>query len=320
MKKAQTQDGRTARRKSRLLRWLAVLVFSVALLSTITVAAIQFIKHKFYSENSVYALYDFWKKNEIDKVYDLSGKILQKHVFQKTALTLRGYSSFKLAISNISDINGAQAYLDEAINRLRIAIQASDEKTQGQTYYVLGLSYFYRNRLSSYHYYADLAVKYLLDAKERGYKSDDINELLGYCYAGLGETEMSIQAFSEALLVHETPSLLYNIAKEYYGISERAVAKQYLARALMTTDDDELKINSRNILGKIYLDEGDYEAARKEFETILEKNENFADAHYGLGILYEKQGDNAKARAEWRKCLKLQVKHAGALQKLSEIK
>ena len=120
--------------------------------------------------------------------------------------------------------------------------------------------------------------------------------------------------------MHESDSLLYNLAKEYYSISERAVAKQYLERVLMTSTDDEVKINSRNILGKIYIEEENYDAAQKEFEAILEKNANFADAHYGLGILYEKQGDNAKARAEWRKCLKLQVKHAGALQKLSEIK
>ena len=99
-----------------------------------------------------------------------------------------------------------------------------------------------------------------------------------------------------------------------------AVAKQYLARVLMTSNNDEIKINSRNILGKIYLEEGAYDSAQKEFEAILEKNENFADAHYGLGILYEKKGDTAKARSEWRKCLKLQVKHPGALQKLSEIK
>ena len=320
MKRARTQDGRIARRKSKLLKRLGVVVFSVVILSTATVLTIQFVRHKFYSENSVYALYDYWKDNDIEKVYELSGKILQKDIFQNTALTFRGYSSFKLAVANIASINESQDYIDEAINKLRIAIQTSGGKAQGQTYYVLGLAYFYRDKLSSYHYYADLAIKYLLEARKRDYRSDDISELLGLCYSELGDTENSIQSFSQALLVHESASLLYNIAKEYYAISERSVAKQYLARVLMISGDDELKINTRNILGKIYLDEGDYSAAKKEFDSILEKNANFADAHYGLGILYEKQGDNAKARAEWRKCLKLQVKHAGALQKLSEIK
>ena len=68
------------------------------------------------------------------------------------------------------------------------------------------------------------------------------------------------------------------------------------------------------------MEEENYSAARRELDLILEKNENFADAHYGLGILYEKQGDLAKARSEWRKCLKLQVNHPGALKKLSELK
>lgn len=320
MKRAKTQDGRIARRKSKLLKKLAIVVFSVALFSTGTVLAFRFIKLKFYSGKSVYALYDLWKENDINKVYELSGEILQKDIFQNTALTFRGYSALKLAVSNIASINEAQDYIDEAINKLRIAIQISGDQTQGQTFYVLGLAYFYRDKLSSFYYYADLAVKYLLEARERDYRSDDISELLGLCYAELGDKEKSIQAFSEAMLVHETPSLLYNLAKEYYSISEKSVAKQYLARVLMTSEDDELKINTRNILGKIYIDEGNLDAAKKEFDAILEKNENFADAHYGLGILYEKQGDNAKARAEWRKCLKLQVKHAGALQKLSEIK
>ena len=320
MKRGRTHNERIARRKSKLLQRLAVIVLSIALLSTATVLTVQFIRHTFYSENSVYALYDYWKKNDIERVYEISGKILQKNVFQKTALTFRGYSAFKLAMANIANINDAQVYIDEAINKLRIAIQISDGKAQGQSYYVLGLAYFYRNKLASSHYYADLAIKYLLEARERNYRSDDISELLGLCYAGLGETQNCIQALSEALLVHESDSLLYNLAKEYYSISERAVAKQYLERVLMTSTDDEVKINSRTILGKIYIEEENYDAAQKEFEAILEKNVNFADAHYGLGILYEKRGDNAKARAEWRKCLKLQVKHPGALQKLSEIK
>ena len=50
----------------------------------------------------------------------------------------------------------------------------------------------------------------------------------------------------------------------------------------------------------------------------MKKNENSADAHYGIGVIYEKQGNMVKARAEWRKALKIQVNHAGALQKMSE--
>ena len=72
------------------------------------------------------------------------------------------------------------------------------------------------------------------------------------------------------------------------------------------------------LLGAIYTDEKNFSDAKAEFEEILRKNKNSADAYYGLGVLYEKQGDMVKARSEWRKALKLQVNHSGALSKLSE--
>ena len=51
---------------------------------------------------------------------------------------------------------------------------------------------------------------------------------------------------------------------------------------------------------------------------MLEKDENSADAHYGIGLIYEKQENLVAARAEWRKARKIQPNHAGALKKLSE--
>ena len=50
---------------------------------------------------------------------------------------------------------------------------------------------------------------------------------------------------------------------------------------------------------------------------IGKTNANSADAHYGIGVIYEKQGNIVKARAEWRQALKLQVNHADALKKMA---
>ena len=71
-------------------------------------------------------------------------------------------------------------------------------------------------------------------------------------------------------------------------------------------------------MGNIYIEKEEYDLALKEFENVLKKNENSADAIYGIGVIYEKQGDLVKARAEWRKALKVHVNHAGALNKLSQ--
>ena len=75
-------------------------------------------------------------------------------------------------------------------------------------------------------------------------------------------------------------------------------------------------MRSRALLGNILLGEGDFDGAEKEFEAIIEKNDNSADAHYGLGLVYESRGNLAKARAEWRKTLRIQVNHADALGKI----
>ena len=56
--------------------------------------------------------------------------------------------------------------------------------------------------------------------------------------------------------------------------------------------------------------------AQKEYESILAKDDSVADAYYGLGNIYEKLGDTAKARSEWRKTLKVQINHSGAINKL----
>ena len=74
------------------------------------------------------------------------------------------------------------------------------------------------------------------------------------------------------------------------------------------------------MLGQIYLEEENYDDAKKEFETILEKDINNADAYYGLGVIYEKQGELVKARAEWRKALRIDVNHQNALKKMAEYK
>ena len=53
---------------------------------------------------------------------------------------------------------------------------------------------------------------------------------------------------------------------------------------------------------------------------MLEINPNYADAFYGIGVLYESQGELVKARSEWRKALRLDVNHQGAKLRLAEYK
>lgn len=258
-----------------------------------------------------------WNDNyDYQTVYDISKRYLQTKPFNNTALIYNSYASFFLSQSQLEN-QKAQEYLDECITNLRIAIYNSKKSIQPQIYYMLGKSYFYKNSLSS-HYYSDLAVKYLLLAKENGYKADDIPEYLGLSYAALGMTVESISSFTEALLIRESDTLLLSIAEQYYKTKEYNVSKQYLFRVINNSKNDNIIIKARNLMANILVDEEKYEEALEEFNNVLQKTENSADAHYGIGVIYEKQGNIVKARAEWRAALKIQANHPLALQKMSE--
>ena len=258
-----------------------------------------------------------WNDNyDYQTVYDISKKFIQDKPFNNTALIYNSYASFFLSQSQLEN-QKSQEFLDECITNLRIAIYNSKKSIQPQIYYMLGKAYFYKNTLSS-HYYSDLAVKYLLLAKENGYEADDIPEYLGLSYATLGMTMESISSFTEALLIRESDTLLLSIAEQYYKTKEYNVSKQYLYRVINNSKNDNIIIKARNLMASILIDEEKYDEALQEFNNVLQKTANSADAHYGIGVIYEKQGNIVKARAEWRSALRAQANHPGALQKMSE--
>lgn len=306
------------KRKSKLIP--RIIIFSAILLFILitTIFIIKITKNNSSDKPSISNLSKYWKEYDYQNVYDLSKLILQTEPFNNKALTYNGYSAFFLAISQL-DTGISQDLINESIISLRNALLNAKNSLVPQLEYMLGKAYFYKNTVSSY-YYADLAVKYLTLAKNHGYKADDIAEYLGLSYASLGMTMESISAFTDALLVRESNTLLLSIAEQYYKAKQNKTAQQYLFRVIKNSDNEELEIKSRNLLGCIYLEENNLAEAKNEFETILSKNINFADAYYNLGNIYEKQGDLVKARAEWRKTLKIQVNHAAALSKINDYK
>ncbi len=306
----------SVKRKNRFLPFFIVF-FVVALFA---VSAFFIARHFLSSDREeipkAASLYSLWDANDFEGVYAASEKILEKKPLMNTALAFRGYSAFNLPIAQ-TDTAAAQAYLEEAINSLRVALQNARPAAKKQMWYILGKAYYQKDFYASYYYYADLAVEYLERAVESGYTAPDIPEYLGLSYASLGMTDKSIEAFTEALALNPSDIVLAAIGEQYYKAGDFARAEQYLFRAVNETKDDLLTLRCRNTLGTMYIDEGKFDEAAQEFATILEKDANFADAYYGLGVIYEKQGELVKARAEWRKALRAQANHEGALQKLN---
>ncbi len=307
------------KKKSQFFKKIALFVCFAALISTGLFFAIRSIDSKVTKGNSIINLKSKWKVYDFEQVYDISSAILYKTPFNNTARMYNGYAAFFLAVSQ-SDVVQSLAYIDESINSLRIALQGARKGAVSQIEYMLGKAYFYKNLQSSYHYYADLAVNQLLKSKKDGYEADDIPELLGLSYASLGMTMESISAFTEALLVRESDILLLSIAEQYHNVGQNNAAEQYLFRISQGCKDEQIILKSHLLMANIYLEREKFEDAEKEFNFILEKNENSADAYYGLGVIYESQGDMVKARSEWRKALRIQNNHPLALKKMADYK
>lgn len=315
MKDVIMNDNNVAKKKSKLLAIICVSVAVLVLVFLLVFFLVKIVKDSKSDVPSVNRLYSLWQKEDYRQVYDTSALIVEKNPLNIKAVLFHGYSSFFLALSQ-TDVTATHAFLDEAINYMRFALIYADRETLPQLYYMLGKAYFQKNIFSSYHYYSDLVIKYLELAKDRGYVSPDISEFLGLCYSDLGMIDESLTSFTQALMTRESDSLLLAIARQYYKKDQKEISKQYLARVVENSTDDDLVLRSKLLLADILFDDGQYSLAEKEYESVILKDNTIADAYYGLGNIYEKYGDTAKARSEWRKALKVQVNHAGAIKKL----
>ena len=267
-------NEKIARKKSKIIPRLIIILGIIVFIVLLSILVFNFVIKNSEHKTSISDLQRHWNAYDYEAVYKLSNDILIENPFNNTALTYHGYSAFYLAVSQI-DTAMSQSFLDEAINNMRNALLNAKHSLIPQLEYMLGKAYFYKNTITSY-YYADLAVKYLVSARKHGYKADDIPEYLGLSYAALGQTMESISAFTEALLIRESDTLLLSIAEQYYKIQQPSAAKQYLFRIIQNSENDELIIKSRNLLANIYIDSQEYSDAKSEFELILQKNKNFA--------------------------------------------
>lgn len=315
MKNRGEKNRSIVRRRGIFVPVLIISVLTVAVLSYVSYFTYKKISYNINNNPTVTKLQNQWSVYDYAGVYETSTSLLEKQYLSNTVLTYRGYAAFFLGVSE-TDSAVAQQYINESIRCLRVALMTAKEKTVPQIKYMLGKAYFYKNIICSYHYYADLVVKYLEEAKAQGYVAEDIPEFLGLSYGQLGKPYESISRFSDALLIRDSDSLLLNIAEQYYKQGQISAAKQYLFQVSAKAEDDNLLLKSQTILAKIYLEEEKYDEAKELFDAILSKNENSPDAHYGLGIIYEKNGDMVKARAEWRKTLKIDSSYEDALKKV----
>ena len=289
---------------SRMLILTAILFFAV-------LAGILFsIRRSHSAIPPTSALYSAWKSGDYQTVYDKSAIILSARPLDGVVLSLHGFSAYYL-YSAQTDPSVAQNYLGSTITSLRNAWYRVSDSEKPRLAYILGKAYYQRG-----YYYADLSAHYLGYAHDAGLKFADLDEFRGLAASQLADYETAISAFTEALSSNPSDLLLFTLAQNYQKAGDTAKSKQYILETMRTTGDELLQLKCHYELGSVLLAEQNYDGARAEFDAILEKDPNSADAHYGLGVIYETQGDLIRARAEWRRAIKINPVHSGARSKL----
>lgn len=317
--KTKKVTSSVVKKNPKILKKIILVFISLSVIILFTFLT-KFLITKFYfGETSPASIKKEWNAGNYEKVYELSSLALNSSQFNSKLLMYKGYSAFFIALSS-NDTSKSLNLLDEAILDLRVVLQNAKSKAIPQIEYMLGKAYFFKNYASSYYYYADLAVKYLTDAVNHGYKAEDVYEFLGLSYASLDMTMESISSFTKALLNRESDLLLLSIGEQYYKAGQSSAAEQYLFRISQDCKDEKITEKCHILLGKIYTEQKKYKEAENEYQTILKYKEKSPDALYGLGVIYESQGDAVKARSYWRKALKLQPNHPDSLKKLAEYK
>jgi Flp pilus assembly protein TadD len=81
--------------------------------------------------------------------------------------------------------------------------------------------------------------------------------------------------------------------------------------------DDPLTAEQHNDLGVAYEKKGDFDPARKEFETAIQKNRDWVIPYLNLGHLYYKQGKLDQAEATLRDGLRVKGDHPDLLNNLA---
>ena len=166
------------------------------------------------------------------------------------------------------------------------------------------------------YFYYDLAVRYLEASLKFGYDAVDTYEYLGLAYAGLGDVR-GLEYFRHALERRPSDLLHLKVATMLVDKGEIAAAREHLIQAIDLSEDVGITQRARYELAAVYRNLGESQQSEEQYRAIIAIDDRSADAHYYLGESYAEQGDFVRARAEWRRALRLDTEHRGAFDRLN---
>lgn len=289
------------------------LLFGGILLILVSLVPAVYFKLKDHRGNERKELRVFFNTGNFEEAFSQSRRMLKEDPMDFFLLTVNGFSAYQLAIAQINNFD-TLSYVNDCIWSLRKALLHREGAQDGRILYVLGKAYY--NKGTGY---ADLAVNYLEKARAAHFLAEDIPEYLGLSYAAIGDFRSSVAVFAEALVAGPDPSdvLLLSIARSYMALNEYEQAIAYLVRCLEISRDSKTSAAARLLHGNVLLSLGDYSGAEADYLKVIDENGENAEAHFQLGELYALLGDQTRARAEWRRTLRIYPAHALARIRLN---
>ncbi len=128
-------------------------------------------------------------------------------------------------------------------------------------------------------------------------------------------TLISTEKFKEVML-NRALKEKYNNAKKLISEKKYSEAKSLLEEILKSKPDE---INTNYLMGVCLDKMGDEKGAKKYFEKVAEKDENFAPVLFKLAVIYQKEGELEKAEEFYKKTVKADDKNYVAFYNLGII-
>jgi tetratricopeptide (TPR) repeat protein len=192
------------------------------------------------------------------------------------------------------DYNAAKAALNEkkievALSRFKEALLLDADNAKYATDYSIALA---EDR--QYAEAIDVLRRYL----QRNPGDRDAYNQLGKVYLLNDQPDAANQAFTRAIPL----SVLNNYATSLKKVGNTAQAESVFKLALtINPKDSEVLFN----LGNLYNAENKLQEARNKYLEAIQARPGFAEAHYNLGLIFSKLGDNAQAVTHLEKYLQL---------------
>ncbi|MBL8967797.1 MAG: hypothetical protein JNG85_12395 [Spirochaetaceae bacterium] len=319
---SKTLDGYTGsfvakRRRKRLSILLAI----VAVLTVAGIVVARLSSGGYFDVGSgkavpKSAVLERWQARDWDGVLASCAASLATKPLDPFYLGFKGLASFYKGLE-LPEGEERAALMDESVVNIRKALVPEGRAARGlpraELEYVLGKAYYQKGSA-----YLDGAVKWLEASIANGYVGSDSREYLAVAYAGLGQSEAAVRNFEAALQRRRSDFLLVAAAKAYMAANRPDRAESLLLEALSASQDALAREKCRFGLADLYEARGDDSRAAEQLEFALKDDSMSAEAHYRLGLLAQKRGDNLAARASWRRAVAIDPMHMPSRQKLAE--